>query len=346
MNDESSTNSQPANIDAAADTAAVETDLNSTENSLKKNIIPSQVFVHAPVPELDLLRVGTTPEIYSSRRGSQRSTNRTFDDSQSLSGSTTTRRIFRKDPFGVSLVKLPETVSSARKPNPRFSTKTQREIILDETIPGDIPRTSVTTSHSARLAKKSKKQQSKLVSEFRQTADFTEAMEEKLQAYDNAKRLKTLVHNQDYEDHFLIPLNKRIKEKMAPENYNTYLQRKAEMIRNIDRDPVPINATPRKLCPVPHMNISTQGLKDPSLKYSEHQAAEKKLSRFIMAANGEKVRELKIPPPDTLNYKKLNLQTQTRFFFGNDPQANKKGRKTFKCWDASDVGNELDYFHQ
>ena len=328
-------------------TIAQSDELNDSLSSTNKSTIQSQVFVHAPVPDLDLLRVGSTPEIYSSRHGSQRSSRRTsIDDSQSLSGASTTRRIFRQDPFGVSLVKIPETVSSVRRPNPRFSTKTQREAILDETIPGDIPRTSVTTSHSARLAKKAKKQQSKLISEFRQTADFTEAMEEKLKAYDNAKRLKTIVHNQDYEDHFLKPLTRRIKDKMAPDNYNQYLQRKEEMIRDIDRDPVPINATPRKMCPVPHMCISTQGLKDPSLKYYEQQAAEKKLTRFIMKANGEKIRELKIPPPDTMNYKKLNLQTQTRFFFGNDPQANKKGRKTFKCWDASDVGNELDYFHQ
>lgn len=322
-------------------------ELNESLNTTNKSSISPQVIVHAPVPDLDLLRVGSIPEIYSSRRGSPRSSRSTsFDESQSLSGTSTTRRIFRQDPFGVSLVKIPETVSSVRRPNPRFSTKTQREIILDETIPGDIPRTSVTTSHSARLAKKAKKQQSKLISEFRQTADFTDAMEKKLQAYDNAKRLKTIVHNQDYEDHFLKPLNKRIKEKMQTDNYNSYLQRKAEMIRDIDRDPIPINATPRKMYPVPHMSISTQGLKDPSMKYYEQQAAEKKLTRFIMKANGEKVREMKVPPPDTLNYKKLNLQTQTRFFFGNDPQANKKGRKTFKCWDASDVGNELDYFHQ
>ncbi|OHT02269.1 hypothetical protein TRFO_30632 [Tritrichomonas foetus] len=283
------------------------------------NPIAEEVVVHAPVPQLDMLRVGCAPEIFSARRAPRRP----------LTTSTVASSGFE-----------PET---SRRRNPRFSTRSDRDI-LDETPPGEIPRTPNIAINFERTNKKKKMQQSKLVSEFRQTADFTESMTEKLKAYDNAKRLKTLVHNQDYEDHYIVPLQRRIKEKMATENYHNYLQRKAEMIRNIDRDPVPIHAIPRKLAPIPHMSVSVKGLKDPNLKYIEHQNAEKELERFISKANGEKIKEKKMPPPDTLNYKKLDLQCQTRFFFGKDPQANKKGRKAFECWDTSRVGNELDFF--
>lgn len=323
--------------------------MNDSFLSTTSSTVQSQVVVHAPVPQLDLLRVGCAPEIYSSaRRSRNQSARRSEISSNETSISQpTTARIFRNDPYGVSLVQTQGRMNSARKrANPRFSTRSQRDAIIDETPPGEIPRTSVTTNYRDRLSKRAKMQQSKLVSEFRQTADFTESMEEKLAVYDHAKKLKTIVHNQDYEDHYLIPLQRRIKEKMMPDNYNGYLTRKAEMIMNIDRDPIPINATPRRMYPIPHMNISTKGLKDPSMKYSTQQTEEKNLMKFISKANGETVREMQIPPPDTLNYKKLNLQTQTRFFFGKDPQANKKGRRAFSCWDASKVGNELDYFQK
>ena len=293
--------------------------MNRTSSS--SSLIEPEIVVHAPVPQLDFLKVGKTPEIYSSsRRAPRRSITAKYEGPDpALFGGFSSRR------------------------NPRFTSRSMRDL-ADETPPGEIPPVDGYAQTLERRSKRSKMEQSKLVSEFRQTSAFTDTISEKLQMYDNARRLKVLVHNKDYEDHFIYPLQKRIKEKLATDNYHNYLQKKAIMISNIDRDPVPIHSNPRRLAPVPRMTFSTKGLRDPTLKYLDHREDEKRLLKVVAKANGQKYEEKKVPPPDTMNYKKLEMNCQTRFFFGDDPQANKKGRKAFECWDKSKVGNELDHF--
>lgn len=222
--------------------------------------------------------------------------------------------------------------SSIAKFNPRFRSD------IPNFTPGDIPRTR---SDGVR---KSLTKQSLLLSQFRKDEEFTETMSRKLNAYSDAHKVKTIVHEADYMDHFYRPLQYRIKEKMTGRNYEEYKKRKEIMIRNMDLHPVPIRS-PRRLPPVPGIKVTEAGLRDPTNKYVEHSVDEVRLSKFINEANGIKTAEKKLPPINTLDYRMYRVHYQTRFFFGKDEvHGNKTGRKVYPGSEKSRVGQILDFY--
>lgn len=267
--------------------------------------VKDEIVPHHEVSELNLLLCGRHPDIYSARNAP------------------------------VKPIFAPTEVSAI--PNPRFSPVPSRPI--DETPPGQIPRTARPNYANNRSLYK----QSKLLSQVKEDQTFTESLSNKITAYDSAARMKTSVLAKDYEDHYYIPLQYRIKDKMTPKGYKLYQNKKQKLINYMDQHQVPIRS-PRKLPAVPHITYSTEGLRDPTYKYIEHQKQEEELEKVVLEANGEKIIPKQKPPVNTLDYKMFSVQYQTRFFFGNDPQGNKTGRKVYAGTGASRVGNVLDEF--
>jgi hypothetical protein len=186
--------------------------------------------------------------------------------------------------------------------------------------------------------------QSRLIGNVREAEEFTQSMSDKLHAYSVAHQVKAIVHEKDFEDHFSVPLQNRIRTKMTKRNYSKYLVKKEQLIRNLDAHPVPIRS-PRPLPPVPRIEVSARGLHDPKNRYIEHQAIEERLDDFINSANGVTVPEKKTPGVKTLDYKLFSVLYQTRFFFGNDPEkGNRAGVKVFPGTGESRVGKVMDLF--
>ena len=186
--------------------------------------------------------------------------------------------------------------------------------------------------------------QAKLLAQVKGAEELTQSLETTLAAYENAHRVKAIVHERDYMNHYYRPLQMRIKEKMTGEKYREYKRRQEEMIRYMDEHPVPIQS-PGRLPPVPGIKVNQRGLRDPTNKYMERQSEEERLTRFIDQANGVCSGKKKLPPIDTLDYKALEARHHTRFFFGTDVEHAKSGRRFFPGRTASKVGEQLDWFH-
>lgn len=187
-------------------------------------------------------------------------------------------------------------------------------------------------------------QNARFFSKLREDQKFTSNMDDKLSTYQKNRRTKSLILENDYENHYYRPLQQRIKSQITSENYNQYLSQKQQLIDSMDRNPIPINS-PRKLPPIATIKFSTEGLKDPTTNYTKRRKEEEKIDRLFQNANNEERREQKVTPYQTLDYDHIYTQQKTRFYFGNDPElANKSGRKVFENTGVSKVGNEINQF--
>jgi hypothetical protein len=208
-------------------------------------------------------------------------------------------------------------------------------------VPGQVPHFNRPDVSAVANAK-----QSRLIGSVREAEEFTQSLSDKLQAYRTAHQVKAVVHERDFEDHFAVPLQNRLRAKMTRTNYNKYLIKKEQLIRNLDAHPVPIRS-PRALPPVPRIEVSARGLRDPKNRFVERQAIEERLDDVINYANGVTVAEKKTPGVKTLDYKLFSVLYQTRFFFGNDPEkGNRAGVKVFAGSGSSRVGNVMDLFSE
>jgi len=150
-------------------------------------------------------------------------------------------------------------------------------------------------------------------------------MEDTLAAYARARAAKAVVHEQDYIDHYDLPLQQRIRARVVGDSYCAYQRRKAAMIRCIDHDAVP------------RIRVSRAGLRDPTDKFTERRVAEGRLSQFV---NCEE-RAPRPPRVATLDYHVVDVSHQTRFFLGG---GNQRGRRVYPGTGESGVGRELDAF--
>jgi hypothetical protein len=186
--------------------------------------------------------------------------------------------------------------------------------------------------------------QSRLLAQVREDADRIATAEATLSAYATAHQIKATVHERDFNDHFSIPLQRRIAEQMQDRNYRPFVRRKQRLIRQMDEHPVPIRS-PRRLPPIARMQVSQEGLRDPKNRYREQQAVEERLERVVNEANGVAVQERMTPGVKSLDYRQYSVLYQTRFFFGNDPErGNRSGRKVFQGTGKSTVAGALDSF--
>jgi hypothetical protein len=186
--------------------------------------------------------------------------------------------------------------------------------------------------------------QSRLLAQVREDADRVATAESTLRAYAIAHQIKATVHERDFDDHFSIPLQRRIAEQMEERNYRPFVRRKQRLIREMDEHPVPIRS-PRRLPPLARIRVSQHGLRDPKNRYKEQQAIEERLERVVNEANGVQLHQKRMPGVKSLEYRKYSVLSQTRFFFGNDPdRGNRSGRKVFQEPWMSRVGEAISSF--
>lgn len=234
----------------------------------------------------------------------------------------------------------PRRIANFYKPDESQTFQNSRFSNVDECSLNQAPQTTrldPTTTNK-------KLQNARFFSKLREDEKFTNSMDDKLNDYQKTRRAKSLIHENDYENNYYRPLQHRIKNQITSEKYNQYLTQKQQLISSMDRNPVPINSR-RKLPPIASIKFSTEGLKDPTSRYTDHQKKEKRVERIFQEANGEEIREKKVSPYQTLDYDRIYTQQQTRFYFGNDPElSNKSGRKVFKNTGRSKVGKEINQF--
>jgi hypothetical protein len=178
----------------------------------------------------------------------------------------------------------------------------------------------------------------------RQAGEFTRETSDKVLTYKRGHDLKACVRDRDFTDHYLTPLQLRIREKMQDENYHRYLAEKHRLIQEMDVNPIPIRS-PRPLPPLARIEVSAHGLRDPKDRFFDQQFAEEKLSRILNDANGITTPVKRTPGTKSLDYKQYSILYQTRFFFGADPEkSNRSGARVFEGTGASRVGKVLDSF--
>jgi hypothetical protein len=208
-----------------------------------------------------------------------------------------------------------------------------------EWAPGRVPYLDRPDASARTLTK-----QSRLISEVRQAEEYTQSLSDKLDVYGRANQIKGVVHERDFEDHFCVPLQRRIKNQMVGRNYQNFLAQKEMLIHKMDARPVPIRS-PRPPHAVPRIEVSDRGLHDPKNRFIEHQAIEERLDRVINRANGIFIPEKKPLTTKTLDYKRFAVLAQTKFFFGNDPDRPfHAGVKCFPGTATSRVPRVMDWF--
>jgi hypothetical protein len=119
-----------------------------------------------------------------------------------------------------------------------------------------------------------------------------------------------------------MPLQRRLDRKLAAAEYSAFLERKREMIADIDAHPVAIAsaAEPR---PVPRVEVPAGDLAGPWERQAKRRDAERQferqyVARSVPARTAASVRRL-------LDWSELRARQQTRFFDGDAPRP--RGRK-------------------
>ena len=258
-------------------------------NSIKPNQTEEEgVFPHVDIPEINTLLIGQSPKVFSAR-----------------------------DMPPKLLITEPD---SQPKINPRFAPVRKPQSISQSV--NDIPKTARPHYNKNPLVPKPKP------FHLEESKQFTARVQDKLEMYDRAHKTKSYIYQQDYEEHYYIPLVKRIEEKMTKEKYDKFLEKKHENWNILDQDPVPIQSA-REPGKVVEITYSKKGLKDPADKYKEQEEQEASLVKFLCKANGEPLPPEKEKPKETLNYAKYNAMATTKFWLGNTGEPIKHGKKAF-----------------
>jgi hypothetical protein len=246
------------------------------------------------------------------------------------------QRIFsaRRSPRRRTSVAPPETPT---KPNPRSA---KRPKIGSEALPGEIPyqHASDAYTHVQKLA-----QQSHLLLRVKGDQATVSAMQDKSIAYARSAAVKRMIHEQEYEDRFYVPLQYRIRDQLTPGKYEDFVDRKNAAIALMDQKPVPVRSG-RPLPKIPIISVSCKGLKDPTFKFIQHQQDERKLSDFLARSNGEQIQKPAKVKERDIDYAGMAYEHQTRFYYGAIREAELVGRKAFAHHNASKVDRALDAF--
>jgi hypothetical protein len=235
----------------------------------------------------------------------------------------------------------PNVAAPGEEPQNRNPRSARRHRTSSELPAGQIPY-QVYPATGSSVQKLS--QESHLIVQVRADEAFIEEMAAKSNAYARCAAMKRVIHQTDYEDHFYVPLQYRIRDQLTPKKYKQFLEKKKEAIERMDNNPVPIRSN-RELQRIPFISVSKRGLSDPTYKYVEHVEKERKLTNFLARSNAEAPLIRKGKTKDrTLDYGQYELERHTRFYYGQTEEAQKFGKKIFKHHNHSDVDRALDMF--
>lgn len=246
------------------------------------------IIQHSEIPEINTLLVGPTPKVFSAR-----------------------------DLPPKLLITEPDLQP---KVNPRFAPERGAKVSVSQEF------VRATRDDLLKVSPR-KFQRNSLEDKIEAGKILSEKLNEKLAMYDQAHKIKSYVYSNDYEEHYAIPLQRRISQTLEKENYEKYLEAKHRNIDEITKHPIPVNSNRDP----PHIELlrySVKGLHDPGNKYREQLEKENSFTKFLAKANGVSLPEKKPPPMNTLDYKRYDQMAHTRFWLGNDG-GNRYGRKSF-----------------
>ena len=166
-------------------------------------------------------------------------------------------------------------------------------------------------------------------------------VENYLNVYENNHRRKTLMMHQEYEEHFLQPLSKKLLRKVNGPEYDKYLRARTRAITAFDRQTKMKDVHGKEFPTIPTITYDRQGIIDPVTRFREHAQRERELTTIIAKQTGEYRKPAEIKERDTMNLKKWQILTQTRFYDGTGTLP--KGKKIFQQKYADHVdGNDFD----
>lgn len=246
------------------------------------------VIKHTEIPEINTLLVGPTPKVFSAR-----------------------------DLPPKLMITEPDLTPRV---NPRFAPERGTKVAVSQEF--------VRSTREDLLKPSPRKQQTRSYSQ-KIEADkvLVDKLNEKLEMYDRSHKVKSIIYSQDYDEHYAIPLQRRINQALEKENYEKYLEAKYKNIDELTKHPVPVNSD-RESGHIELLRYSVKGLHDPGNKYREQLEKENSFEEFLAKANGEPLPEKKAKPLNTLDYKRYDQMVHTRFWLGTE-STNKYGRKAF-----------------
>lgn len=161
----------------------------------------------------------------------------------------------------------------------------------------------------------------KLMKSLKADKELTDRLSDLVDLYDRSKVTKAIAHEQKTEEEFLQPLEKRFKKQMVGRNYQQFRLAKMAALHDLDH-----GTRTSQTVQIPQIVVSTRGLHDPANKYAEHRDQERKFEKKIAALSGHPIVETPKPQRETMDYGHLEMQTETRFFDGDNRP---KGKKFF-----------------
>ena len=173
----------------------------------------------------------------------------------------------------------------------------------------------VPTSHSSQFAK------------LRNEESLLQQAEKYLNVYENNHRRKTLIMHQEYEEHFLQPLSKKLLRKVNGPEYDKYLRARTRAISAFDKQTRMKDVHGKEYPTIPTITYDRQGIVDPVTRFREHAQREKELTTIIAKQTGEYKKPTPIKERDTLDLKRWEMLTQTRFYDGSGTLP--KGKRLF-----------------
>lgn len=178
-------------------------------------------------------------------------------------------------------------------------------------------------------------------SKLRNETQLLEQVEGYLNVYENNHRRKTLMMHQEYEEHFLQPLSKKLLKKVNGPEYDRYLKARTRAITAFDRQTQMKDTAGKELPEIPAIKYDTQGVVDPVMRFKENANKEKALTTIIAKQTGEYQKPAEVKERDTMDLKKWKILAQTRFYNGTGTTP--KGKKIFAQKYADQIdGTDFD----
>jgi len=179
--------------------------------------------------------------------------------------------------------------------------------------------------------------------EIKKKSPEIEHISRNLHTYQDNHKRKILQIHQDWEEHYVAQLDKKIHDRLSGEHYKEYRDSKRISITSLGNRPCYNTLSLDEPANIPFISVSTAGLKDHIHRYKELANKEDQLAKIINRTSKEDNQIDVLPEIHTINYRQLSVLEETRFYF---PKLSKqKGRRPYTAILKSSVSNELNAFN-
>ncbi|EAY07757.1 hypothetical protein TVAG_000410 [Trichomonas vaginalis G3] len=162
---------------------------------------------------------------------------------------------------------------------------------------------------------------------LRQEEKLIGQVDQYLSVYESNHKRKTLMMHQEFEEHYLQPVSRKLMKKVNGPEYDKYVRARSQAIKTFETQISQKDSLQRQLPSIPTISFDTSDIVDPVMKYRKNAQKEQTLTKIIAMQNGEYKPPEPIQERDTMNLKKWKILAQTRFYEGTG--STPKGKKVF-----------------